>query len=165
MAMRSFRLQSYDGSALEWEMLGDRAMGFTQKSTTRAKNVRLRMFENGQKSTSIDADQALLNSGAGHPGKPPTTIEAPNGVTLIPGDMLFSGNVVAVSTDGTKLMTDWVHFQKQKDVIVSTAPVRVVRENSVTDGVGLVATSDMNRIQIFDQTVVIRENQPPAEEE
>ena len=37
--------------------------------------------------------------------------------------MYLSGNVVVVSTDGSKLQTDWLHYKKKEDLVVSSAPI------------------------------------------
>ncbi len=69
--------------------------------------------------------------------------------------MYLSKNVVMVSTDGTKVLTDWARYSKKTDLITSSAPVTVVRSDSITNGVGMEARPDMSDLKIFNQTLVI----------
>jgi len=113
-----------------------------------AENINIVLYEGGQKSTAISADKGFVNSGA-------ETWKSPSIPILEPGDMFLNGDVVVISTDGTKVTTDWINYKKQAHIIVSTAPVQMDRENSVTKGRGLEATADLKSVNIFNQTVVI----------
>ena len=75
---------------------------------------------------------------------------------LYGGDMFLDGHVVVLSTEPARLSTDWIDYRKSQGVIVSTAPVELIRGKTNTKGRGLEATPDLRSVKIFNQTVVIR---------
>jgi hypothetical protein len=60
-----------------------------------------------------------------------------------------------VSTDGARLNSDWLQYVAEKDRIVSTAPVTIVRRGSVIRGVGWEAAPDLSEVFIKRQRVEI----------
>jgi lipopolysaccharide export system protein LptC len=161
--MSPFRIQAFGGPGIEWELRAPQARAYTSMNIMRAEQIDLTLFENGKKSTAITSDRGVfciqneVAIASPKPGKAPPVIQA-EGTQLQAGDMLLSGNVVVISTDGSKLTTDWVHFSKAGDIIESTAPVQIVRADSVTNGTGLKATPDLRRVQIFNQTLTIKDD-------
>ncbi len=148
------RIQSYGPEGLEWELVAPQGEGYTSSNLMRVEDLSVDLFEGGKKSSQITADEALMNTGS--QGKPiALSSSAYGGIELQDGDMLLNGHVVVVSTEGSTLSTDWLHYHRRKELITSTAPVRIVRPDSVTTGVGLEATSDLSRVKIFKQRVVI----------
>lgn len=165
--MAPFRIQSYgENAALEWQLTAPEAKAYTTMNLMRANSVDMTLFQNGQKSTSIQSDRGVFciqPTGVSSepeipvdPNEPAADPLVEQGITLKSGDMFLTGNVVVTSTDGTKLMTEWMHYQKKEDVITSTAPVQVIRTDSITKGVGLQATPDLKRVKIFNETLVIK---------
>jgi lipopolysaccharide export system protein LptC len=160
--MSPFRIQAFGDSGLTWELRSPQAKAFTTMNVMRADQVDLTLYQNGQKSTSIQSEKGIFCIQNGMVADTRSgTAQAPadiheGGITLQSGDMLLSGNVVVVSTDGTKLLTDWLHYQKLREVIVSTAPVKIIRADSITDGTGLEATPDLQRVKIYKQTLTIK---------
>jgi lipopolysaccharide export system protein LptC len=158
--MSPFRIQAFGSPGLEWELRSPQARAYTSMNVMRAEQVDLTLYDNGEKSTNIQSDRGVfcIQNGvlaAPAPGFTAAAIEE-QGTPLQTGDMFLSGNVVVVSTDGTKLLTDWLHYQKAREIIRSTAPVQIVRPDSITNGTGLEATPDLQRIKIFNQTLVIK---------
>ena len=171
LLMDQMKVQSYGPFGLEWEMTAPQAEGVTAKSQVHAENIRISFFQNGKKSTDLTAREGivrfdnkpqapspesnspLLSSFAGGSSTPAVLSRGP----LDPGDMFLTGDVVVISTDGSKLTTDWLWFDKSREIIFSTAAVKVVRDDSVTNGIGLEATSNLSNVKIFKQTLIIKE--------
>lgn len=156
LKMTAMKIQSYADGGMEWELSAPYGEMFTSKNFMRLTDMDIHLFEKGQKSTEIKANVGVMSTGAKDP-KVANSSDKLFGVHLEDGDMYMSGDVVMVSTDGSKLTTDWVHYHKKTELITSTAPVRVVRSDSITNGVGLEASSDLSRLQIFNQTLLIPE--------
>lgn len=150
--MEKLHLQSYGDTGLEWELSAPVAEGFSDDGSTIVKNLTVDLYENANKSTTVTADEGVMFSGS---QKASTLTLSTFSVTMNLGDMFLSGNVVMISTDGSKLLTDWAHYKKGTNLIVSSAPVTVIREDSVTKGFGMEATPDLAHVKIFKQTLVI----------
>lgn len=159
LSMDRLHLQIYGETGLEWEMTAPSAQGHTSESYMIAEDVHLTLFESGEKSTDLSAQTGILMTESSDPASVKSSVKEVDGKLLNKGDMFLRGDVVAVSTDGARLETDWLWYHRAQDIITSTAPVRVTRGNSVTTGSGLEATSDLGRVQIFDQTVIFREDE------
>lgn len=159
--MRPFRIQAYGRPGIEWEVRAPEARAYTSMNVMRAEQIEMALFEQGALSTTIRSDRGVfcIQDEFSSPNprvRASTSTVQEQGYSLNAGDMFLSGNVVVISTDGSKLTTDWVHYQKSADIINSTAPVKIVRNDSITNGVGLQATPDLKRVKIFNQTLVIK---------
>ena len=155
--MQDLTVESYGAAGLEWKMRAPVGEAFTAKHLMRVRNLEVELFEAGEKSTDIRADRGVMMTGE-EAGLRAASVD---GLGLRPGDMVLSGDVVVVSTDGTKLLTDWLHFQESRALIVSTAPVTVVRNDSITRGTGMEATADLQTVKIFNQTLIIPDRETP----
>lgn len=156
LSMENLKVQSIGPRGIEWELTSPKGEGFTEKNMMSVAAIRIQMYENAQKSSEITADVGYMATG---PVNPAVLGQIHLPVTLSEfkdGDILFSGQVVVVSTDGQKLATDWLHYRRDADLIVSSAPVRVERQDSVTTGTGMEATPDLTNLKIFKQNVLIK---------
>jgi lipopolysaccharide export system protein LptC len=161
--MSPFRIQAFGAPGIEWELRSPQARAYTSMNVMRAEHVDLTLYQHGEKSTNIQSEHGVfcIQNGVVSPQTGIVEPSAPineNGILLKSGDMFLNGNVVVVSTDGTKLFTNWLHYQKSREVIQSTAPVKIVRTDSITNGTGLEATPDLQRIRIFNQTLTIKDD-------
>ncbi len=151
LSMRPMHVQFFGENGMEWELNAPEAHGLAQAAVLSANQIDITLYQSGQKSTNITADEGFINTsqdnwrGAGLP-------------ILKPGDMYLTGHVVVVSTDSSRLTTDWVNYKKTEQVIVSTAPVEILKENTVTKGRGLEASPDLRSVKIFEETLVIKED-------
>lgn len=152
--MERLHIQSYGVNDVEWELSAPKAEVFSEKGQTVIHNLEVELYEKGKKSTTVTADEGLMLAGETTASLSLSTFS----VTLKAGDMFLSGNVVMVSTEGNRLSTEWAHYQKERNLIVSQAPVKVIRPDSITEGVGLEATPDLAKVKIFNQTLVIKGN-------
>jgi hypothetical protein len=148
LKMYDLHVQSYTDAKLSWDVAAPIGEVFTAANVMRLIHMKSTFYENGQKSGGIASELALMATGAN-----PQPVD---GVGLKDeGDVYLSSNVVMVSTEGTKVLTQWARYSHKQDLITSTAPVRVVRRDSVTNGVGMQARPDMSDLQIYNQTLVI----------
>ncbi len=159
LRMQGMTVQNWGVDGLEWEMHSPVGEGFTTKNFVQVSNMSVQLYQGGQKSTMLTADHALMATG--NPGKNDPPLEPMSGVVLSSGDMFLNGNVVVVSTDGSRLQTDWVRYSVQDRIIRSSAPVSVEREDSITTGKGLEATADLSRMKIFNQKLIIHDKKKP----
>jgi lipopolysaccharide export system protein LptC len=149
--MTGMRVQSFDNGGLQWALSAPVGEMYTRKNLMRVSSMTVTLFQNGQKSSEISAGEGLMGTGK------PSSLAAPATGYLAPGDMYVNENVVVTSTDGSKMTTDWATYSKRTDLITSTAPVQIKRSDSVTKGVGLEASSDLTKVRIFNETLVIPE--------
>lgn len=156
LTMTGMHVQSYGPTGLDWEMESPSGEIFTRRNIMHVKEMAVALFENGNRSTVVTADQGFMATGE-TPQKRLMKDPAFHNRPMADGDILVDGDVVVISTDGSKLYTDWAHYSKKSNLIVSTAPVRVVRQDSTTKGLGLEATADLTRVKIFNQTLVIHD--------
>lgn len=158
LTMEKMKTQSFGPHGEEWELVTPVAQGYSQQNKMHAENLKITFFENGKKATDITADEGVIRFEDTHQSTSSVAVKLNEGaVGLGPGDLFLTGNVVAVSTDGSKMYTDWLRYDKSIGLITSTAPVRVVREDSVTEGIGMEATANLSQVKIFKQTVTIKE--------
>lgn len=153
LLMRGLIVQSWGGSGLDWEMRAPIGEGFTRRNFIQVSSMNVQLFDEGVKSTRISADRAVMATSATGAREP--RIEPMEGVYLSSGDMFMEGRVVLVSTEGSRLRTDWVRYGARDEIIRSSAPVEVERPDSITRGKGLEATADLSTLKIFNQTLVI----------
>lgn len=162
--INTMHLQSFGETGIEWEMYSPHVKGYPRENVFRARDLDIFLFDNGQKSSSIKANDGIIVSQdkPRNPTPPKSYFGSPK---LNRGDMFLRGDVVVVSTDGTKVLTDWINFKRNQAIIVSTAPVQVIRDDSVTHGIGLEATPDLTSLKIFDETMIIKGEEEGLTEE
>lgn len=151
LKMYDFHIQSFVDTKLAWDVKAPVGELYTNSNVIRMSHMQSTFYENGQRSGGVESGFALMATG---PSPQPL-----NGIALHDdGDVYLSTNVVMVSTDGTKVLTDWARYSHKNDMITSSAPVQVVRRDSVTNGVGMEARPDMSDLKIFNQTLTIPGN-------
>ena len=161
LQMTGMHIQSYGNDGLAWELVAPYGEVYTKKNMMRVKNMRATLYQKEKKSSDISAFEGYMSI---DDVQTPAATDERNlrGVHLEPGDMYVNQDVVVISTDGTHLTTDWALYSKKTDLITSSAPVKVVRADSITNGVGLEASSDLINVKIFNETLVIPDRNPEA---
>ncbi len=148
LKMLDMHIQSFSDCKLAWDVKAPVGETFTNSNVMRLTHMKSTFYEDGQRSGQVESELALLATAAA-----PLPV---NGIALQQeGDVYLSTDVVMVSTDGTKVYTDWARYSRKDDLITSSAPVRVVREDSITNGIGMEARPDMSDLKIFHQTLLI----------
>ena len=153
LRMQGLIVQSWGANGLEWEMRSPLGEGYNKRFIIQVSSMDVQLYDKGERSTRINADRAVMATSNPGPGDPP--IEPMDNVYLSSGDMLLDGHVVMVSTEGTRLETDWVKYDSRTRIVRSSAPVEVDRPDSITKGKGLEATADLSQLKIYNQTLII----------
>jgi LPS export ABC transporter protein LptC len=87
-------------------------------------------------------------------GKPGTLMQAGRGRYFTETGSLRSWDgVVLVSTDGALVESPWMDYDARRDLVTSTAPLTVTRQDSILRGVGWEAKSDVSRVIVHHQTI------------
>jgi LPS export ABC transporter protein LptC len=87
-------------------------------------------------------------------GRPGTLMQAGRGRYFTETGSLQSWDgVVLVSTEGALVESPSMNYDARRDLVTSTAPVTVTREDSVLRGIGWEAKPDMSRVIVHHQTV------------
>jgi LPS export ABC transporter protein LptC len=87
-------------------------------------------------------------------GRPGTLMQAGRGRYFTETGSLRSWDgVVLVSTDGALVESPWMDYDAPRDLVTSTAPVTVTREDSILRGIGWQAKPDISRIIVHHQTI------------
>ena len=150
--MSGLIMQSWGAGGIEWEMRAPVGEGYTNRYELLVSSMDTHLYRDGQPSTRINARRAVMATGDPPGGR---RVEPMPGVALSTGDMFLDGDVVVVSTDGSRIRTDWARYSAGDGIIRSSAPVEIERPDSITHGFGLEATADLSSIKVFDQTLVI----------
>lgn len=153
LVMEQVRVQTFGPDGLEWELVAPLARTFSRKDMVLVNDLKVNLFEESKPSSTIQADEGIMRSDSGASSSELSV----QGVSLSTGDMFLNGHVVVVSTDGHTLQTDWLYFNKKADLITSSAPVRVERSDYITEGIGMKAKPDFSSLEIFDQTVLMKD--------
>jgi lipopolysaccharide export system protein LptC len=159
LTMTHIYAQSFDAGGLQWEMKSPYGEGSTVRNTTTFKNIALTTFENGKKSSVLTAKEGYVATDLGNSTTSVSALVKKYG----PGDMLARNDVVVVSTDGSRLTTDWLLYYQTTGVIETTAPVRIERQDSITTGIGMKAASGLSSVKIFKETLIIKDRKESSE--
>ena len=79
------------------------------------------------------------------------------------GDMKLQEDVVVTTESGTKMMTDTLNWQKEKDLITTDDKVTILRENMTAVGQGAIAQPGLNKAQLNEKVAV--EYKPEADDD
>jgi LPS export ABC transporter protein LptC/lipopolysaccharide transport protein LptA len=78
------------------------------------------------------------------------------------GDMRLEQDVVLTTETGTKMLTDTLDWQKQKDLVTTQDDVTILRDNMKAVGKGITAHPGLNKAQLNQDVVV--EYKPTADD-
>lgn len=113
--------------------------------------------DEGEKSWDVEGDTAdimgteikLKNVVANSYGERPMNVTADTGtVDQVTGKMVLEDDVVITSDDGSKLMTDFVEWDKQKDLVSSEEEVYIKNESFSATGTGMTAHPGLKNAQL-----------------
>ena len=78
------------------------------------------------------------------------------------GDMRLEQDVVVTTETGTKMLTDTLDWQKEKDLVTTQDDVTILRDNMKATGTGVTAQPGLNKAQLNKDVVV--EYMPSADD-
>jgi LPS export ABC transporter protein LptC len=126
-----FSMDSFQGVERQWSLVSPHADLYDREHRVDLETPDVQFFTKGKHSSTVSAAHGRLNSES--------------------KDFLAEGGVVMVSTEGVRLESDWVKYEKTTDRFSSTAPVTVTRGRSVVSGVGWEGKSDLSDLVIRNQ--------------
>lgn len=118
-----FVLTETDAGHPQWTLYAKWAATYTARNVVIARDIRVDFFdEKGARTSELTAREGEIQQAT--------------------RDMIARGNVVLMTTEGTRMTTEEMRFQNREQLITSERLVRVEREGDVLSGVGF--SSDPN---------------------
>jgi len=126
--------------------------------------------DEGEKSWDVEGDTAdilgteikLKNVVANSYGERPMNVTADTGtVDQTTGKMVLEDDVVITSDDGSKLMTDFVEWDKEKDLVSSEEEVYIKNESFSATGTGMRAQPGLKSAQLNKDVTVRMDTAEP----
>jgi LPS export ABC transporter protein LptC len=133
--IKNFTIDSFAGGERDWVLRAPKADFFESKNLVLIERPFVQFYEGEEPSSTLESGRGEIHTGS--------------------RDLWAWDEVVMVSTDGARLNSDWLQYVAEKDRIVSTAPVTIVRRGSVIRGVGWEAAPDLSEVFIKRQRVEI----------
>jgi len=91
------------------------------------------------------------------------TVKARRGVyDKVTKDIDLEKNVIGKTTDGTRLVTDKLHWDDKKECVTTDSIVRIERENLVSIGRGAVGSPGLKKVELKKDVVVELKDNPPT---
>jgi LPS export ABC transporter protein LptC len=143
--VRDFAVESFAQGQKDWVLRSPHADLFEASHRIDVQAPKIQFFEKGEPSSNVEAGQGRINTET--------------------KDLWVWENVVMTSTDGVRLVSDHLRYDREQDRVVSTAPVTITKGGSVTRGVGWEARPDLSEIVIRRQRVEIAPEDVPGKEE
>ena len=120
---------------------------------------------NGTKADISDANIKITNVDANFYGKEQANLKADHGtIDKTNGNVNLKDNVVITSKDrGTKMTTDTLDWNRNKDLVSTIDPVKIVDEQGVVTGLGMLAHPNLKKAQINKNVKAVVNTQPAGE--
>jgi len=105
---------------------------------------------NGTKANISDANIQITNVDANFYGKQQANLTADHGtINKVNGNVNLKDNVVITSEDrGTQMTTNALDYNRNKDLVTTQDPVKIVDDQGVVTGQGMVAHPNLKKAQI-----------------
>ena len=105
---------------------------------------------NGTKADISDSNIQITNVDANFYGKQQANLTADHGtINKVNGNVNLKDNVVISSVDrGTQMTTDALDYNRNKDLVTTQDPVKIVDDQGVVTGQGMVAHPNLKKAQI-----------------
>ncbi|MBF0571531.1 MAG: LPS export ABC transporter periplasmic protein LptC [Candidatus Omnitrophica bacterium] len=105
---------------------------------------------NGAKADISESNIQITNVDANFYGKEQANLTADHGtIDKTNGNVNLKDNVVVTSVDrGTKMTTDTLNYNRNKDLVSTQDPVKIVDEQGVVTGQGMVAHPNLKKAQV-----------------
>jgi len=120
---------------------------------------------NGSKADISDANIQITNVDANFYGKENGNLKADHGtIDKNNGNVHLQDNVVVTADRGTQMTTDTLNWNRDKDLVTTKDPVKIVDQQGVVTGQGLTAHPNLKKAQInHDVKAVMKtDTQEPA---
>jgi len=120
---------------------------------------------NGTKADISDTDIKITNVDANFYGKEQANLTSDHGtIDKTNGNVNLKDNVVITSVDrGTQMTTDTLDYIRNKDLVTTQDPVKIVDSQGVVTGLGMVAHPNLKKAQINKNVKATVHTQPQGE--
>jgi len=120
---------------------------------------------NGTKADISDTNIQITNVDANFYGNQQANLTADHGtINKTNGNVNLKDNVVITSKDrGTQMTTDTLDWNRNKDLVSTKDPVKIVDEQGVVTGLGMLAHPNLKKAQINKQVKAVIHTQPEGE--
>jgi len=120
---------------------------------------------NGTKADISDTNIKITNVDANFYGKQQANLTADHGtINKTNGNINLKDNVVIASQDrGTQMTTDTLDWNRNKDLVSTKDPVKIVDEQGVVTGLGMLAHPNLRKAQINKNVKAVVHTQPQGE--
>ncbi len=127
-----FVLTETDQGRPQWTLYARYAATYQAKNLVVSRDIRVDFFdEKGARSSELTAQQGEIQQQT--------------------RDMTARGKVVLQTTEGTRMTTDELHFNNDKQLITSDKLVRVDRQGDVLEGTGFASDPDLHHFEFKKQ--------------
>ncbi len=115
---------------------------------------------NGTKADISDTNVQITNVDANFYGKENTNLKSDHGtIDKTNGNIHLQDNVVVTADRGTQMTTDTLNWNRDKDLVTTQDPVKIVDQQGVVTGQGLSAHPNLKKAQINkDVKAVVKTN-------
>lgn len=120
---------------------------------------------NGTKADISDTNIQITNVDANFYGKQDANLTADHGtIDKTNGNVHLQDNVVITAVDrGSQMFTDVLDWNRNKDLVSTQAPVKIVDEQGVVTGQGMLAHPNLRKAQINKNVKAVVHTQPEGE--
>ena len=120
---------------------------------------------NGTKADISDINIQITNVDANFYGSQQANLTADHGtINKTNGNVNLKDNVVITSKDrGTRMTTDTLDWNRNKDLVSTKDPVKIVDEQGVVTGLGMLAHPNLKKAQINQNVKAVMHTQPQGE--
>lgn len=130
-----FTIDSFGAGKRDWSLRAPRADVYEKQNLVLLQRPFIQFYDGEELSSTLESGRGEIHTDS--------------------RDLWAWDEVVMVSTDGAHLNSDWLHYVGEKDRIISTAPVTIVRRGSTIRGLGWEASPDLSEVFIKNQRVEI----------
>ena len=120
---------------------------------------------NGTKADITDSNIQITNVDANFYGKQQANLTADHGtINKTNGNVNLKDNVVITSQDrGTQMTTDTLDYNRNKDLVTTQDPVKIVDDQGVVTGQGMVAHPNLKKAQINKNVKAVVKTKPDGD--
>lgn len=138
-----FVLTETDAGHMQWTLYAKWAATYTARNVVIARDIRVDFFDDkGARSSELTAREGEIQQAT--------------------RDMIARGNVVLVTTEGTRMTTEEMRFLNREQLISSDRLVRVEREGDALEGVGFSSDPGLRHFEFRSQVNATVRSKPGA---
>ncbi len=131
LEVRNVRFTEVGDSGMNWEITADTARYQKKENLAIFERMKVRLVTSGGETYVMTGDRGLLHT--------------------VSRDMEIEGNVVIVSENGNRLLTDRLRYRNAEKRIESDRPVVMENQTVRISGVGMIFSLDQKKVSLLSQ--------------